>query len=76
MAPEQARGDRGGAGGLGPLPVRRGGLQLGLKEGVWKDRPRHDDASHGADAFLNFACSGYKPPSAFKSTKRDMRWVF
>src|SRR5215210_1167135 len=26
--------------------------------GVWKDRPRHDDASHGADAFLTFACSG------------------
>ena len=30
--------------------------------GVWKDRPRHDDASHGADAFLTFACSGYQPP--------------
>ena len=25
--------------------------------GVWKDRPRHDDASHGADAFITFACS-------------------
>jgi hypothetical protein len=23
-----------------------------------KDRPRHDDASHGADAFVTFACSG------------------
>ena len=31
--------------------------------GVWKDRPRHDEASHGADAFLTFACSGYTPPS-------------
>jgi hypothetical protein len=30
---------------------------------VWKDRPRHDEASHGADAFLTFACSGYTPPS-------------
>jgi hypothetical protein len=29
--------------------------------GVWKDRPRHDDASHGADAFLTFACSTYTP---------------
>ena len=29
---------------------------------MWKDRPRHDDASHGADAFLTFACSGYQPP--------------
>ena len=25
--------------------------------GVWKDRPRHDTASHGADAFITFACS-------------------
>jgi hypothetical protein len=31
--------------------------------GVWKDRPRHDEASHGAGAFLTFACSGYIPPS-------------
>ena len=30
----------------------------------WKDRPRHDDASHGADAFLTFACSGFTPPAA------------
>jgi hypothetical protein len=25
--------------------------------GVWKDRPRHDEASHGADAFLTHALS-------------------
>lgn len=25
--------------------------------GVWKDRPRHDDASHGADGFMTFASS-------------------
>jgi hypothetical protein len=43
--------------------------------GVWKDRPRHDEASHGADAFITFACSGYTPPSTFKLTKRDMKWV-
>ena len=30
--------------------------------GVWKDRPRHDEASHGADAFPTFACSGYTHP--------------
>jgi hypothetical protein len=54
--------------------VRRGGLQLGpaaasgVQEGVgrqpgaWKDRPRHDEASHGADAFPTFACSGYTHP--------------
>lgn len=30
------------------------------KLGVWKDTPRHDDASHGADGFRTFAC-GYMP---------------
>jgi hypothetical protein len=43
--------------------------------GVWKDRPRHDDASHGADAFLTFACSSYKPPAPLVIPKRDMSWV-
>ena len=42
---------------------------------VWKDRPRHDDASHGADAFLTFACGNYKPPSALPTRKQDTRWV-
>lgn len=28
---------------------------------VWKANPRHDDASHGADAFMTFAC-GFVPP--------------
>jgi hypothetical protein len=30
--------------------------------GVWKDKPRHDDASHGADGYQTFACSDYEPP--------------
>ncbi len=42
--------------------------------GVWKDRPRHDDASHGADAFLTFPCSTYTPPTS-KPTKRNLNWV-
>ena len=42
--------------------------------GVWKDRPRHDDASHVADAFLTFACSTYTPPTS-KPTKRNLNWV-
>ena len=25
------------------------------ERGVWRDRPRHDAASHGADAFRSFA---------------------
>lgn len=31
------------------------------RRGVWKDRPRHDAASHGADAFRMFAV-GYRAP--------------
>jgi hypothetical protein len=43
--------------------------------GVWKDRLRHDEASHGADAFLTFACSGYQPPSAYVPRKRILRGI-
>ena len=43
--------------------------------GVWKDRPRHDDASHRADAFLTFACSGYQPPSTYVHRKRILRGI-
>lgn len=32
------------------------------KHGVWKSRPRHDEHSHGADAFMTFA-DGYVPPA-------------
>ena len=30
--------------------------------------------SHGADAFLTFACSNYTPPSALPPRKRDLSW--
>jgi hypothetical protein len=43
--------------------------------GVWKDRPRHDDSSHGADAFLTFACSGSKPPTRMRLPKPDLSWI-
>jgi hypothetical protein len=49
--------------------------RVGGERGVWKDRPRHDDASHGADAFLTFACSGHTPPASYTTPKRDFRWV-
>src|SRR3954471_14031580 len=42
--------------------------------GVWKDRPRHDDASHGADAFLTFACSGYQSPEARSRFNRALEY--
>lgn len=66
------------------------GCALGLKRlrayrkewdeerGVWKDRPRHDDASHGADAFLTFACSGHRPPNKRFTRQleyRDYSWM-
>ncbi len=41
------------------------------ERGVWKDRPRHDDASHGADAFMTFACSGIADREELKSGTRD-----
>ena len=43
--------------------------------GVRKDRPRHDEASHGADAFLTFACSGYRPSGSYVPPKRSFGWV-
>ncbi len=49
---------------------------------VWKDRPRHDDNSHGADAFMTFACGwrgGSNPdPNKKQRQKRKKRpsaWV-
>jgi len=44
--------------------------------GVWKDRPRHDDASHGADSFLTFACSGYTPPSVRNRFNRKLDYGY
>ena len=43
--------------------------RVGRERGVWKDRPRHDDALHGADAFLTFACAAtsHPPPSRLGS---------
>jgi hypothetical protein len=55
-----------------------GTLEWDDERGVWKDRPRHDDASHGADAFLTFACSGFRPPNAElyrRLASRDLRWI-
>lgn len=45
------------------------------QRGVWRDRPLHDDASHGADAFLTFACSGHQPPGGTKAKPRNLSWV-
>lgn len=36
------------------------------ERGVWRDRPRHDDASHGADGFMTFACSGFPDKEELK----------
>ena len=60
--------------GLGLRRLRAYRKEWDEGRGVWKDRPRHDDASHGAEAFLTFACSGYTPPATSSPRKRDMRW--
>lgn len=49
--------------------------------GVWKDYPRHDDASHGADSYQTFACSNYEPPAplakpdAYASSSNKSSWM-
>jgi len=42
--------------GLGLKRLRAYRKEWDEGRGVWKDRPRHDDASHGADAFMTLAC--------------------
>lgn len=37
---------------------------------VWRNRPRHDVNSHGADGFMTFAC-GYRAPDPFENFDRD-----
>lgn len=39
--------------------------------GVWSDRPRHDEASHGASAFRTFAESGHTPQMRSTPEVRD-----
>lgn len=37
---------------------------------VWRDTPRHDINSHGADGFMTFAC-GYTAPDLFEDWDRE-----
>lgn len=67
---------------LGQSVFDEAGCSVGLKRlksyrkdwddlrGVWKDKPRHDDASHGADGYQTFACSSYEPPKAMQRRSR------
>jgi hypothetical protein len=61
--------------GLGLHRLRAYRKEWDEGRGVRKDRPRHDDASHGADAFLTFACSGDTPLSPTPARKRSFGWV-
>ena len=38
---------------------------------VWRDSPRHDDASHGADGFHTFSCSNLPEAEAYAHRRRD-----
>lgn len=42
--------------------------------GVWKDRPLHNDDSHGADGFMTFATSNYTPPAGYMTQKARDRY--
>lgn len=41
---------------------------------IWKDRPRHDEASHGADAFQTFACSRFPEIEIYAHKARRDRY--
>ena len=41
--------------------------------GVWKDQPRHDKASNGADAFRGFA-QGYEPNTGTGWKRKNSNW--
>ena len=41
---------------------------------VWRDRPRHDEASHGADGFQTFACSGFPEGEKLSHVKTRERY--
>jgi hypothetical protein len=41
------------------------------ERGVWKDRPRHDEASHGAEAFMTFALSNIADCEELRDGLRD-----
>jgi hypothetical protein len=45
--------------GLGLRRLRAYRKEWDESRGVWKDRPGHDDASHGTGTFLTFACRNY-----------------
>jgi len=44
--------------------------------GCWKDRPRHDNASHAADAFRTLACAyrDFVPPKPVDAEAKMPRW--
>jgi hypothetical protein len=42
---------------------------------VWRDRPRHDVNSHGADGFMTFAC-GFEPVQFELEEDQDTSWEY
>lgn len=58
--------------GLGLKRLRHYRKEWDDIRGVWRDRPRHDDNSHGADGFMTFAC-GWRMPAAQKPARRRER---
>jgi hypothetical protein len=42
--------------------------------GVWKDRPRHDEASHAADSFMTFALSDFPEKEVLIRTQERRRY--
>ncbi len=46
------------------------------QRGVWRDRPRHDDNSHGADGFMTFATGFVNVrPVKLPKRRRGLGWA-
>lgn len=41
---------------------------------IWRDRPRHDENSHGADGYMTFAC-GWSEPVPMPRRKNRSAWA-
>lgn len=49
--------------GLGLKRLKQYRKEWDDQRGVWKDKPLHNEDSHGADGFITFATSNYTPPA-------------
>ncbi len=60
----------------GPKRLRHYRKEWDEQRGVWRDRPRHDDNSHGADGFMTFATGFVNVrPVKLPKRRRGLGWA-